>query len=67
MKELWVSKGSALRVLFAFDPRCHAILLLVGEKSGRWQEWHNWAIPPPSRRTIRHLPRGTASRRAPRR
>ena len=45
MKELRVSKGGTLRVLFAFDPRRHAILLLGGDKSGRWQEWHNWAIP----------------------
>ena len=45
MKELRVSKGGALRVLFAFDPRRHAILLVGGDKSGQWQEWHNWAIP----------------------
>ena len=45
MKELRVSKAGALRVLFAFDPRRHAILLLGGDKSGRWKEWHNWAIP----------------------
>lgn len=45
MKELRVSKGGALRVLFAFDPRRHAILLLGGDKSGQWKEWHNWAIP----------------------
>ena len=45
MKELRVSKAGALRVLFAFDPRCHAILLLGGDKSGRWNEWHDWAIP----------------------
>ena len=45
MKELRVSSGGALRVLFAFDPRRHAILLLGGDKSGQWKEWHNWAIP----------------------
>ena len=45
MKELRVSKAGALRVLFAFDPRRHAILLLGGDKSGRWREWHNRAIP----------------------
>ena len=45
MKELRVSKAGALRVLFAFDPRRHAILLLGGDKSGQWQEWHQWAIP----------------------
>ncbi|WP_420432266.1 type II toxin-antitoxin system RelE/ParE family toxin [Candidatus Poriferisocius sp.] len=34
MKELRASKRGALRVLFAFDPRRHAILLLGGNKSG---------------------------------
>ena len=45
MKELRVSKAGALRVLFAFDPRRHAILLLGGDKSGQWQEWYRWAVP----------------------
>lgn len=45
MKELRTSKGGVLRVLFAFDPRRHAILLLGGDKSGRWKEWYEWAIP----------------------
>jgi hypothetical protein len=45
MKELRVSKGGALRVLFAFDPRRNAILLLGGDKSGQWTEWYEWAIP----------------------
>jgi hypothetical protein len=45
MKELRVSKGGALRVLFAFDPRRHAILLLGGDKSERWDDWYRWAIP----------------------
>jgi hypothetical protein len=31
MKELRASEGGALRVLFAFDPRRQAILLLGGE------------------------------------
>jgi hypothetical protein len=45
MKELRASKGGALRVLFAFDPRRHAILLLGGDKSGQWNEWYRLAIP----------------------
>ncbi len=44
-KELRASKGGALRVLFAFDPRRHAILLLGGNKSGQWDEWYLWAVP----------------------
>lgn len=45
MKELRVSKGGDLRVLFAFDPRRTAILLLGGDKTGRWEEWYRTAIP----------------------
>ncbi len=45
LKELRVSKGGALRVLFAFDPRRAAILLLGGDKTGRWREWYREAVP----------------------
>lgn len=45
MKELRSSEGGALRVLFMFDPRRQVILLLGGDKSGRWNEWYEWAVP----------------------
>lgn len=45
MKELRVSKAGELRVLFAFDPRRCAILLLGGDKSGQWKRWYRWAVP----------------------
>jgi hypothetical protein len=45
MKELRVSKEGALRVLFAFDPRRNAILLLGGDKTGAWDEWYEHAVP----------------------
>lgn len=45
MKDLRAAKGGALRVLFAFDPRRHAILLLGGDKTGQWEVWYQWAIP----------------------
>jgi hypothetical protein len=45
MKELRASEGGALRVLFAFDPRRQAILLLGGDKTGEWNAWYEWAIP----------------------
>ncbi len=45
MKELRVSECGQLRVLFAFDPCRTAILLLGGNKSGRWQDWYRKAIP----------------------
>ena len=34
-----------LRILFAFDPRRYAILLLGGNKKGRWKDWYKQAIP----------------------
>jgi len=45
MKELIVSAAGSLRVLFAFDPRRHAILLLGGDKSGDWNAWYIKAVP----------------------
>lgn len=45
MKELRCSSDGALRVLFAFDPRREAILLLGGDKSDDWNAWYEWAIP----------------------
>jgi len=55
MKEIRASKGGALRVLFAFDPRRHAILLLGGDKSGQWEEWYGRAIPEADRLYDVHL------------
>ncbi len=45
MKELICSEGGALRILFMFDPRTVAILLLGGDKAGQWQRWYRQAIP----------------------
>ena len=45
MKELRAAQGGALRVLFMFDPRRQAILLLGGDKSGEWNSWYEWAVP----------------------
>jgi hypothetical protein len=45
MKELRVGEGGALRILFIFDPRRTAILLLGGDKTGQWKAWHASAIP----------------------
>lgn len=36
---------SECRILFAFDPWRDAVLLVAGDKSGRWKEWYRWAIP----------------------
>ena len=42
MKELRIS---SMRVLFAFDPRRMAILLIGGDKRGRWNAWYAEMIP----------------------
>jgi hypothetical protein len=44
MKELR-PRGETIRVLFAFDPRRTAILLLGGDKRGRWNEWYERMVP----------------------
>jgi hypothetical protein len=47
MKELRPgSAGSSeVRIVFCFDPRRQAILLVAGDKSGQWQDWYKRAIP----------------------
>jgi hypothetical protein len=44
LKEL-IPPGGNLRILFVFDPPRTAILLLGGDKSGRWAAWYREAIP----------------------
>jgi hypothetical protein len=34
-----------VRILFCFDPWRSAILLVAGDKSGRWSDWYHEAIP----------------------
>jgi len=38
-------RGGYLRVLFAFDPRRTAILLIGGDKEGQWTAWYEQLIP----------------------
>ncbi len=44
MKELRPLRGN-LRVLFAFDPTRNAILLIGGDKTGRWETWYEEFVP----------------------
>jgi hypothetical protein len=44
MKELR-SAGGHLRVLFAFDKRQRAILLVGGNKAGNWKGWYKQHVP----------------------
>jgi hypothetical protein len=52
MKEL---RAGTLRVLFAFDPRRAAILLIGGDKRARWQEFYEQMIPLADRLFDEHL------------
>lgn len=54
MKELR-PLGTSIRVLFAFDPRRMAILLIGGDKTGRWKEWYEETIPIADRLYDEHL------------
>jgi hypothetical protein len=42
LKELRVSSA---RILFVFDPWRACVLLVAGDKSGRWALWYEEAIP----------------------
>ncbi len=46
MKELRPPSAgrSEVRILFVFDPRRSAVLLVAGDKSGRWMQWYRTAI-----------------------
>lgn len=51
------SGRTELRILFAFDPFRRAILLVAGNKAGRWRSWYRTAIPEAERRYRDHLER----------
>ncbi|PBC36130.1 hypothetical protein CJ178_32270 [Rhodococcus sp. ACPA4] len=41
MKELRIKEGGKhIRVLFVFDPRSRAVLLVAGDKTGNWDKWY---------------------------
>ncbi len=47
MKELRPGSAgrSEIRILFVFDPQRSAILLVGGDKAGKWDKWYRKAIP----------------------
>ena len=57
MKELrpGSSGKSELRILFAFDPRRVALLLVAGDKQGKWRRWYEDNIPLADDMFDRHL------------
>jgi hypothetical protein len=46
---------SEVRLLFAFDPFREAIVLVAGDKSGRWDTWCRQAVPIADQRFDEHL------------
>jgi len=40
-----VPGGAEVRLLFVFDPEREAIVLVAGDKAGRWSAWYAEAIP----------------------
>lgn len=52
MKEL---RCGTIRILFAFDPKRQAILLLGGDKYKKWKKWYRKAIPEADRLLDQHL------------
>jgi hypothetical protein len=57
MKELrpGSSGRSEIRVLFAFDPQRQAILLVAGDKAGKWTKWYRHNIPLADDRFDEHI------------
>ncbi|MGI8461028.1 MAG: type II toxin-antitoxin system RelE/ParE family toxin [Solirubrobacterales bacterium] len=56
MKELICdAEGAAMRVLFVFDPRRTAILLIGGDKSGEWDRWYKRLVPEADKLYDHHL------------
>ncbi|MGP4019160.1 type II toxin-antitoxin system RelE/ParE family toxin [Saccharopolyspora sp. 5N708] len=51
------SGHTEVRILFAFDPRRHAILLVAGDKAEHWNAWYEKNIPLAERRYEDHLQR----------
>lgn len=54
IKEL-VPRGGHLRILFRFDPRSVAILLVGGDKAVQWAKWYVEMIPLAERLYGRYL------------
>lgn len=44
MKELR-PPGTSIRVLFVFDPKKNAVLLVAGDKAGDWKSWYVTNVP----------------------
>ncbi len=54
MKELR-PRGKHFRLLFAFDPKRRAIILVAGDKSNNWEGWYKRNLPVADKRFGEHL------------
>lgn len=47
LKELRPASAGAteIRILFIFDPTRNVVLLVAGDKAGRWAGWYREAVP----------------------
>jgi hypothetical protein len=52
LKEL---RPGTVRILFVFDPWRSSVLLVAGDKAGRWEVWYREAIPLAERRYETYL------------
>lgn len=59
MKELRPGSAgrSELRILFAFDPRRQAIMLVAGDKARNWSRWYTVNVPAADNLFDKHLSR----------
>lgn len=57
MKELrpGLAGRSEIRILFCFDPGRNAVMLIGGDKRGRWDAWYKQVIPVAESRYVRWL------------
>jgi hypothetical protein len=53
LKELRINDG--VRILFAFDPNRTAVMLVGGDKTGRWRSWYREHVPAAERLYANHL------------
>jgi len=54
MKELR-PRGGALRLLFAFDTQRFTVVVVAGDKTGRWSAWYRENLPIADHRFAEHL------------
>lgn len=49
--------NSEVRLLFVFDPVRQAVILVGGDKAGRWSGWYRTAVPMAEQAYAEHLKR----------